>query len=70
MATRLPCFFFLLILTYFFFFIEVELIYNVVLVSGIWHSDSDVSLSMYFFSRFFSLIGYLKILDIVPCATQ
>ena len=45
---------------------NVELIYNVVLVSGI-----QQSYSLYiFFSRFFSIIGYYRILAIVPCAVQ
>ena len=48
-----------------FFFFEVYLIYNVVLVSGIQPSDSVI-----FFFRFFSIIGYYKILNIVPCAIQ
>ena len=45
------------------FFIELYLIDNVVLVSGIWKSDSDI----YIFSRSFSIIGYYKILNAVPC---
>ena len=57
------------------FFIEVQLIYNV-LFSGVQHSDSVyiyihmcacVSLCVCVF-RFFSLIGYYKILSIDPCA--
>ena len=45
--------------------------YNAVLVSGVQHSDSVISiyLSIIFF-RFFSLIGHYKILSIVPCAIQ
>ena len=42
------------------FFIEVCLIHNVVLVSGVQQTDSYI--------RFFSLIGYYKILSVVPCA--
>ena len=65
-------FFFILISSHFFFinciyfvlynlfFITVELIYN---VSGIQQSNSYI-----FFFRFFSIIGYYKILNIVPCA--
>ena len=68
-------------------FIGVELIYNVVLVSGVQHSDSDIHIyvCMYMcvcvcvyiyiniyththFFRFFSHIGYYKILSIAPCA--
>ena len=52
---------------YTFFLIEVQLIYNVVLVSGVQQSDSAIYI---FFFRFFSLIDYYKILSIFPCATQ
>ena len=44
-------------------FIEVELIYS---VSGVQQSDSNI----YSFFRFFSITGYYKILNIVPCAIQ
>ena len=55
----------------FVYFIEVQLIYNVVLVSCVQQSDSDISTSLsIFFPRFFSLIGYYKILSIVTCAIQ
>ena len=37
------------------------------LVSGIQQSDS---VAYIFFFRFFSIIGYYKILNIVPCAIQ
>ena len=37
---------------------------NIVLVSGIQQSDSDI------YIRFFSTIDYYKILNIVPCAIQ
>ena len=61
----------------FFFFIEVQLIYNV-LVSGMQQSDSVIYIHIYmcvcvcvylcdFFFQFFSIIGYYKILIIVPC---
>ena len=41
------------------------------LVSGVQHSDSVIYISIYIsFFRFFSLIGYYKILSIVPCAIQ
>ena len=54
----------------FIFIFEVELIYNVTLVSGVQHSDSVIHIYIYtFFFRFFSLIGYYKIFSIVPCAT-
>ena len=53
------------------FLIEVQLIYSVVLVSGVQQSDSVIHMyTNLFFFRFFSIIGYYKILDIVPCATQ
>ena len=52
---------------FFFFLMEVELIYHVVLVSGIKQSDSVIYI--YFF-RLFSIIGYYKILNVVPCAIQ
>ena len=45
-------------------FIEVQFIYNVVLVSGIQQSDS---LTDIYFFRFFSIIVYYKILNVVPC---
>ena len=48
-----------------YFLIEVELIYNVVLVSGVWQSDSVIYVCTHththinlFFLRFFSTIGY------------
>ena len=53
--------------------IEIQLIYNVVLISGIQQSDSVIHTYIYiyiFFFRFFSIIGYYKILSIVPCAIQ
>ena len=49
-----------------FFFIEVELISNIVLVSSVQHSDSG----WFFFCRFFSIIGYYQVLNIVPCVIQ
>ena len=48
---------------------EVLLIHNTVLLSGVERSDSISYILKYthiFFSRFFSLIGYYKILSIVP----
>ena len=50
-------------------FIEIQLIYNVVLVSGLQQSDSVICICTFFF-RFFSIIGYYKILSRVPCAIQ
>ena len=41
--------------------------YNVALVSDVQQSDS-VAYNIYiFFFRFFSIIGYYKILNIIPC---
>ena len=47
---------------------EVQLIYNAVLLSGVQQDDSDVHryLNLLFF-RFFSVIAYYKILNIIPC---
>ena len=57
-------------------FFEVELIYNVVLFSGIQQNDSIymyiyIHITVLYITvlpmfRFFSLIGYYKILSIVP----
>ena len=51
------------------------MIYNVVLVSGVQHSDSVIHAYIHiyiylyiFFFRFSSIIGYYKILSRVPCA--
>ena len=52
------------------YFIEMYLIYNVVLVSGVQQSDSVIQHIYLFFSRFFSLIGYCKMLTLGPCAIQ
>ena len=41
------------------------------LVSGVQQSDSDIDIDIdidIFFFRFFFIIGYYKILNIVPCA--
>ena len=51
-----------------FFLIEVQLIYS---VSGLQQSDSDTYKYTYiYFFRFFSIIGYHKILNIILCAIQ
>ena len=57
-----------LFLSFFLFFkkTEVSLIYH---DSGVQQSDSVIHMYIFFF-RFFSLIGYCKILNIVPCAIQ
>ena len=58
-------FFFLLI------FIGVQLIYNVVLVSGVQQKVTQLYIYMYpLFFRFFSHIGHYRILGRVPCAVQ
>jgi len=43
-------------------------IYNIVLVSGVQQSDSDIY--VYFFLAIFSIIEYYKLLSTVPCAVQ
>ena len=57
--------------------LSLQLIYNVILTSGIQRSDSviiqtdrqvDRDVCVLFFRFFFSIIGYYKILNIVPCA--
>ena len=59
---------FLLCVSFFYlkiFFVELQLIDNVVLVSGVQQSDSVIHTYIFFF-RFFCIIGYYKILSIVP----
>ena len=51
----------------FFFFNIAELISDLVLISGVQQSDSVIHI--YFF-RLFSIRGYSKILNIIPCALQ
>ena len=52
-----------------FFKIEVSLIYNVLLISAI--QPSDLIIYIYtFFSVLFSILGYPRILNRVPCAKQ
>ena len=46
----------------FFLKIKVQLIYNIVLVSGVQQSDSVIHV----FFRLFSIIGYYKTLNTVP----
>ena len=52
-----------------FFLIEVELIYNVVPISAVQQSDSVLHIYILFLI-FFSIMVYLRRLDIVPCAIQ
>ena len=49
-------------------FIGVQLIYNVVLLSDVQPSDSNVFVYIYSFSDFFSIVVYYKIVNTVPCA--
>ena len=54
-----------------FIFIEVQLIYNIVLISGVHHSDSFIDMHTHIcFFRLFSFTGYYKILSIVPYVIQ
>ena len=58
---------------YYFFLIEVELIYNVVLISAVQQSDLDIYLHVYvwvFLFISFSSMVYHRILNIVPYAVQ
>ena len=48
------------------YFIEVQLIYNVVLISAVQQSDSVIHIYTFFFI-FFSIMVYHRILNIVPC---
>ena len=53
------------------FFFEVQLNFNVVLVSGLQQSDSVININVYpFFSDSFSHVGYYGVLSRVPCAIQ
>ena len=52
------------------FFIEVQLIYHVVLVSGVQQSDSVIYIIYLFVFRLLSLIGCYKILNIILHAIQ
>ena len=57
-------------------FYQIQLIYNVVLVSDEHQSDSiicvrvHIYIYMYSFFTFSSIIGYFKILSIIHCAIQ
>ena len=59
----------------FIYLIDIQLVYSVVLVPGVQQSDSVLHICVYiyryiFFFRLLSIIGYYKILNIVPCAIQ
>ena len=50
--------------------VTLSRVYNVVLVLCVQQSDSVMHTYMSMFFRLFMLIGYYKILSIVPCAMQ
>ena len=50
------------------FFMEVQLIYNVVLISAVQQSDSVIHIYTFFFKILLSIMVYHSILNIVPCA--
>ena len=59
---------------FYLFFTELQLTYHTVLDTSVQQSDSVVYVythtSYIYFSRFFSIVGYYKMLNIVPWATQ
>ena len=58
-------------LHYFLTFVDIEFIYKVVIISDGQQSDLSIHIHTHPFSlRFFSHIGYHRILDRVPCARQ
>ena len=58
-----PLFFFLNL-----FFVDIQLIYNVVLISAVQQTDSVVHIYTFFFvDIFFSMMVYPRISNIVPC---
>ena len=46
------------------------MIYHIVLVSGVQQGDSVIHIPISILFRFFSHIGYYRILGRVPCAIQ
>ena len=46
---------------------EMQLIYNIVFVSGVHQNDSVIYIYIF---RLFSIIGYYNVLNIVPCVIQ
>ena len=62
-------FFQVTLLTVYLFLIDVLLIYNVVLSTAVWQSDSVIHVHTFFF-MFLSIMIYYRILNIVPCALQ
>ena len=61
-------------LLYYYYFFKWSLInLPIMLVSGVWQSDSVIHTHTHThicIFRFFSLVGYYRILNIVPCAVQ
>ena len=55
---------------YLFIFMKVELIYNVVLISGVQQSDSVIRVYIFFFILFSIMVFPFGILNIVLCATH
>ena len=53
-----------------YFLIDMQLIYNAVLISAIQQSDSVTHISTFFVFIFFSIMVYQPILNILPCAIQ
>ena len=62
--------FILLYESFFCYFIEVQLIYNVGLISTVQQSDSVIIYIYFFFFKFFPIMVYHRILSIAPCAIQ
>ena len=52
------------------FYIGAYLINNVVLASDVQQSDSVLCIHVSIFLKFFSHLGYYRILSSVPCAIQ
>ena len=57
------------LLTVFLFLINVSLIYDVVLITAVWQSDSVIHIHAFFFMSF-SIMIYYRILNTVHCALQ
>ena len=52
------------------YFIEVQLIYNITLISAVEQSDSVSHMYIYILFHIFCIMIYHRILNIVPCAIQ
>ena len=48
----------------------MQLIYSLMLISGIQQSDLVMYINIYSLFTFYSIIDYYKILSIVPCVIQ